>query len=125
MNICVLYILYSGYGYTSPACYTEYGLITPQEVVHTQHLDSGWNLWIAPASYVRRYYSRRRFVRHVHYHRYYRRYHHRRHSHRSSHYKHHRHHRSSKWHGKTRKHRKHRKKRHSRHSRKRHKRSRH
>ena len=58
MNMCVLVILYSGYGYASPACFSEYGLAVPQDVVYTQHLDSGWNLWIAPPSYVRRYHPR-------------------------------------------------------------------
>lgn len=75
MNMCVLVILYSGYGYASPACFSEYGLAVPQDVVYTQHLDSGWNLWIAPPSYVRRYHPRYHHMRHIRYHRSYSSYH--------------------------------------------------
>ena len=66
MNVCVLFILYSGWGYVTPACYTSHGLLEPQDVVYVQHLNSGWNLWDAPDEYVDCYRSRRRHVRHVH-----------------------------------------------------------
>ena len=38
MNICILFILFNGMSYVTPACYTNGPMLEPHDVVYLQHL---------------------------------------------------------------------------------------
>ena len=67
MNACILFILFSGAGYVTPACFTPYGeILEPQDVIYVQHLPEAYHhiVYESPRRYVRHYRPHRRYVRH-------------------------------------------------------------
>ena len=65
MNACILFILFSGGAYVTPACFTPYGdMLEPQDVVYVQHLPRAYSRIVheSPRYYVRHYRSYRRYV---------------------------------------------------------------
>ena len=69
MNICILFILYSGYGYVTPACYADYGVLAPQDVVYLQHIPNHYidHVWEAPYGYVTHFRGQYRYVHYRNY----------------------------------------------------------
>ena len=61
MSICILFILFNGSGYLTPACYDGYELITPHNVAFVQHIPSEYeyNLYESPDYYLNYYWSAR------------------------------------------------------------------
>jgi len=64
MNICVLFILFSGHTYITDGCYYDYELIEPHDVVYLSQVPDYYEpyLYDAPVNYVRYYYPRRHHV---------------------------------------------------------------
>ena len=61
MSICILFILFNGSGYLTPACYDGYELITPHNVAFVQHIPSEYeyNLYESPDYYLDYYWNAR------------------------------------------------------------------
>ena len=59
MSICILFILFNGSGYLTPACYDGYELITPHNVAFVQHIPSEYDLYESPAYYLDYYWNAR------------------------------------------------------------------
>jgi hypothetical protein len=90
MNACILFILFNGSAYVTPACFTPHGdMYEPQDVVYVRHLPESYInvVYESPTHYVRHYRPQRRHVshwrsyqpRHRHHVRRHHRRHHRRH----------------------------------------------
>ena len=61
MSICILFILFNGSGYLTPACYDGYELITPHNVAFVQHIPSEYeyDLYESPDYYLDYYWNAR------------------------------------------------------------------
>jgi hypothetical protein len=65
MNICILFILFNGMSYVTPACYTTGVMLPPQDVVYLQHLPRELIhvVYESPPHYYNHYRQQRRYVR--------------------------------------------------------------
>lgn len=72
MNICILFILFSGHTYITDGCYYDYELIEPHDVAYLSQVPDYYEpyLYEAPVNYVRYYYPRRHYVTHWKHYRY-------------------------------------------------------
>ncbi len=77
MNICILFILFNGSAWVTPACYTNGPMIEPHDVVYVQHLPPEY-VGVVYESPIQYYNHFRRYRRYVSYWRGYR-YNHRHH----------------------------------------------
>lgn len=64
MNICILFILFNGMSYVTPACYTTGPMLEPHDVVYVQHLPYDYVevVYESPRYYYNHY---RRYRRHI------------------------------------------------------------
>ena len=60
MSICILFILFNGSGYLTPACYDDYGLTAPDRVAFVQHIPLEYDLYKSPDYYLDYYWDARR-----------------------------------------------------------------
>jgi hypothetical protein len=56
MPICILFILFNGSGYITPACYEGHELITPHNVAYVQHIPVEYDLLYESPDYYLNYY---------------------------------------------------------------------
>ena len=56
MSICILFILFNGSGYITPACYEGHELITPHNVAYMQHIPVEYGLLYESPDYYLNYY---------------------------------------------------------------------
>ena len=66
MNICILFILFNGMSYVTPACYTTGPMLEPHDVVYLQHLPYEYVdiVYESPRYYSNHYRRYRRYVSH-------------------------------------------------------------
>lgn len=65
MNICILFILFNGSAYVTPACFTTSVMMKPHDVVYLEHIPEYYvdNVFESPRYYYYSHFNNKRYIR--------------------------------------------------------------